>query len=159
MQNVLYGSSGRCHGNACRINEVLVLVLIEENYGCFKSHLLCFMTFFFNIIHNLFALFSDLICFAICMSHIDNVHGSFSSINIIFCIVHFDYKFLHVMSLKVASNRFFFHFREVSEKCREYIGKFISGKLWNVLQKVIKFGKIFDKGLGDLRPDFGLMCW
>ena len=26
VQNVLYGSSGRCHGNACRINEVLVLV-------------------------------------------------------------------------------------------------------------------------------------
>ena len=22
----IYGSSGRCHGNACRINEVLVLV-------------------------------------------------------------------------------------------------------------------------------------
>ena len=26
VQNVLYGSSGHCHGNACRINEVLVLV-------------------------------------------------------------------------------------------------------------------------------------
>ena len=25
-QNELYGSSGRCHGNACRINDVLVLV-------------------------------------------------------------------------------------------------------------------------------------
>ena len=26
VQNVLYGSSGRCHGKACRINEALVLV-------------------------------------------------------------------------------------------------------------------------------------
>ena len=29
--------SGRCHGNACRINEVLVLVLIEETCDCFKE--------------------------------------------------------------------------------------------------------------------------
>ena len=31
---------------------------------------------------------------------------------------------IHVMSLKVASGRFFFHFREVFEKCIDYIGKF-----------------------------------
>ena len=31
--------------------------------------------------------------------------------------------FIHVMSLKVASRRFFFHFRELSEKCVEYILK------------------------------------
>ena len=30
---------------------------------------------------------------------------------------------IHVMSLKVASGRFFFHFREVLEKCIDYIGK------------------------------------
>ena len=27
VQKVLYGSSGRCHGNACSINEILVIVL------------------------------------------------------------------------------------------------------------------------------------
>ena len=32
---------------------------------------------------------------------------------------------IHVMSLKVASGRFFFHFREVFEKCIDYIGKFL----------------------------------
>ena len=32
---------------------------------------------------------------------------------------------IHVMSLKVASGRFFFHFREVFEKCIGYIGKFL----------------------------------
>ena len=31
----------------------------------------------------------------------------------------------YVMSLKVASGRFFFHFREVFEKCIDYIGKFL----------------------------------
>ena len=32
-------------------------------------------------------------------------------------------EFVHVMSLKVASGRFFFYFREVFEKCIRYIGK------------------------------------
>ena len=32
---------------------------------------------------------------------------------------------IHVMSLKVASGRFFFHFREVFEKSIDYIGKFL----------------------------------
>ena len=32
---------------------------------------------------------------------------------------------IHVMSLKVTSGRFFFHFREVFGKCIEYIGKFL----------------------------------
>ena len=33
--------------------------------------------------------------------------------------------FIHVMSLKVESGRFFFHFREVFEKCIDYIAKFL----------------------------------
>ena len=32
---------------------------------------------------------------------------------------------IHVMSLKEESGRFFFHFREIFEKCIEYIGKFL----------------------------------
>ena len=32
---------------------------------------------------------------------------------------------IHVMSLKVESGRFSFHFREVFEKCIDYIGKFL----------------------------------
>ena len=32
---------------------------------------------------------------------------------------------IHVMSLKEKSGRFFFHFREIFEKCIEYIGKFL----------------------------------
>ena len=34
-------------------------------------------------------------------------------------------KLIHVMSLKEESGRFFFHFREIFEKCIEYIGKFL----------------------------------
>ena len=32
---------------------------------------------------------------------------------------------IHVMSLGQESGRFFFHFREIFEKCIEYIGKFL----------------------------------
>ena len=32
---------------------------------------------------------------------------------------------IHVMSLEQESGRFFFHFREIFEKCIEYIGKFL----------------------------------
>ena len=32
---------------------------------------------------------------------------------------------IHVMSLKDESGRFFCHFREIFEKCIEYIGKFL----------------------------------
>ena len=33
--------------------------------------------------------------------------------------------FIHVMSLKEESGRFFFHFREICEKCIECIEKFL----------------------------------
>ena len=33
----IYGSSGRCHGNACRMNEVLVLVFNREEIWLFKG--------------------------------------------------------------------------------------------------------------------------
>ena len=33
---------------------------------------------------------------------------------------------IHVMSLKEELGRFFFHFREIFEKCIEYIGKFLN---------------------------------
>ena len=32
---------------------------------------------------------------------------------------------IHVMSLKPESGRFFLHFREIFEKCKVYIGKFL----------------------------------
>ena len=44
------------------------------------------------------------------------------------------YEAIHVMSLKVASGRFFFHFREVFEKRIDYIGKFSVH-----FRKVLKF--------------------
>ena len=33
-------------------------------------------------------------------------------------------RYIHVICFKGASGRFSFHFREVNEKCIEYIGKF-----------------------------------
>ena len=54
---------------------------------------------------------------------------------------------IHVMSLKVTSGKFFFHFREVFEKCIDYIGKFlahISGRFLNCLEKGGYFGQILD---------------
>ena len=42
---------------------------------------------------------------------------------------------IHVMSLKVESWRFLFHFREIFEKCIEYIGKFLIH-----LREILNFG-------------------
>ena len=45
------------------------------------------------------------------------------------------------MSLKEASWRFFFHFREAFEKCIEYIGKFMV-HFWEILnfhEKLVSF--------------------
>ena len=51
-----------------------------------------------------------------------------------------------MISLKRASGRFSFHFREVYQKCIEYIGKFIIqkrkilnfGKKWYVLEEILE---------------------
>ena len=53
---------------------------------------------------------------------------------------------IHVMSLKVASGRFFFHFREVFEKCIDYIGKFLVHfrEVLKFLEKVWHFRQILD---------------
>ena len=59
-------------------------------------------------------------------------------------------KNIHVMTLKEASGRFFFHFREVFEKCIDYIGKFL-----------VHFLEIFDFGLKLVyfRRILGLISW
>ena len=48
---------------------------------------------------------------------------------------------IHVMTFKEESGRFFFHFREVFEKCIEYIGKFLIHfrEILNFCQKVVLF--------------------
>ena len=50
---------------------------------------------------------------------------------------------IHVMSLKVASGRFFFHFREVFEKCINY--RKILGSFQGGFEIFFKKGGIFDK--------------
>ena len=49
------------------------------------------------------------------------------------------------MSFQEESGRFFFHFREVFEKCIEYIGKFLIyfREFFNFCQKVLLFLKNF----------------
>ena len=51
---------------------------------------------------------------------------------------------IHVMSLKWASGRFFLHFREIFEKCIEYIGKFLVHfrEILNFCEKVVHFRQI-----------------
>ena len=51
---------------------------------------------------------------------------------------------IHVMSLKEASGRFFFHFREVFEKCIEYIGTFLVHfkEILNFREKLVSFRRI-----------------
>ena len=48
------------------------------------------------------------------------------------------------MSLKWASGRFFLHFREIFEKCIEYIGKFLVHfrEILNFCEKVVHFRQI-----------------
>ena len=54
---------------------------------------------------------------------------------------------IHVMSLKEKSGRFFFHFREIFEKCIEFIGKFLIHfrEIFNFCKKSGTFLKIFSK--------------
>ena len=40
-------------------------------------------------------------------------------------IIHVNNANIHVISVKRAPGRFSFHFREVYQKCIEYIGKFL----------------------------------
>ena len=44
---------------------------------------------------------------------------------------------VHVISFKRASGRFSFHFREVYQKCIEYIGKFLiqMREIWKIAKK------------------------
>ena len=51
---------------------------------------------------------------------------------------------IHVLSLKWASGRFFLHFREIFEKCIEYIGKFLVHfrEIVNFCEKVVHFRQI-----------------
>ena len=65
---------------------------------------------------------------------------------------------IHVMSFKEESGRFFFHFREIFEKCIEYIGKFLIHfrEILNFCQKVVLFLKNFHQFYGSF-PGVSLM--
>ena len=54
--------------------------------------------------------------------------------------------YIHVMSLKEASGRFFIDFREDFEKYIEYIGKFLVHfrEILNFHEKVVSFRRILD---------------
>ena len=70
--------------------------------------------------------------------------------------------YIHVMSLKEESGRFFFHFREVFEKCIEYIGKFlihfreIFVKKWFILEEICPFLWFISWSLPD--DEGGITC-
>ena len=65
---------------------------------------------------------------------------------------------IHVMTFEEESGRFFFHFREVFEKCIEYIGKFLIHfrEILNFCQKVVFFIKNFYQFYGSF-PGVSLM--
>ena len=60
-----------------------------------------------------------------------------------YCLLLKYYRFIHVMSLKEASGRFFIHFGEDFEKC---IGKFLLHfrEILNCHEKVVSFRRILD---------------
>ena len=64
---------------------------------------------------------------------------------------------IHVISFKRTSGRFSFHFREVYQKCIEYIGKFLiqMRKIWNFAKKWYVLEEILGLIVGSLPEDQG----